>query len=101
MSSLRPQGPAGLAAPTSFLPLTLIESHCVVAQSCPTLCNLMDYNLPGSSVRGILQAEWVVMPSSTGSSRPRDRTYAGLSRFFIAEIPEKLWSHSASSKPLQ
>ena len=32
---------------------------------------------PGSSVRGILQArilEWVAMPSSRGSSRPRDRT---------------------------
>ena len=32
-----------------------------VAQSCPTLCNPMDCNLPGSSVRGIFQArvlEW-------------------------------------------
>ena len=25
---------------------------CLVAQSCPTLCNLMDYILPGSSVHG-------------------------------------------------
>ena len=33
--------------------------------------------LPGSSVRGILQArilEWVAMPSSRGSSQPRDWT---------------------------
>ena len=33
--------------------------------------------LPGSSVHGILQArllEWVAMPSSRGSSRPRDQT---------------------------
>ena len=33
---------------------------------------------PGSSVHGILQArilEWVAMPSSRGSSRPRDRTH--------------------------
>ena len=32
----------------------------------PTLCDPMDYSLPGSSVRGILQAsilEWVAMPS--------------------------------------
>ena len=39
-------------------------------QSCLTLCP-MDYSLPGSSVHGILQAriqEWVVMPSSRGSS---------------------------------
>ena len=37
----------------------------------------MDYNLPGSSVRGILQArilEWIVIPFSRVSSQPRDRT---------------------------
>ena len=46
-------------------------------QSCLTLCNPMDYSLTGSSVHGILQAgiqEWVAMPSSRGSSQPRDRT---------------------------
>jgi len=42
---------------------------CVLAkslQSCPTLCDPMDYSLPGSSVHGILQArilEWVPFPS--------------------------------------
>ena len=44
--------------------------------NCVQLCNLMDCNPPGSSVRGILQPrilEWVVMPSSRGSSQPRDR----------------------------
>ena len=25
---------------------------CLVAQSCPTLCDPMDYNLPGTSVHG-------------------------------------------------
>ena len=37
----------------------------------PTLCDLMDYNLPGSSVHGIFQArilEWVAMPFSRESS---------------------------------
>ena len=37
----------------------------------------MDCRPPGSSVRGILQArilEWVAMPSSRGSSQPRDQT---------------------------
>ena len=29
---------------------------CVGAQSCPTLCNSMDYSPPGSSVHGIYQA---------------------------------------------
>ena len=50
---------------------------CLVTQSCPTLCDPMDCNLPDSSVHGILQArirEWVAIPFSRGSSRPRDRT---------------------------
>ena len=37
-------------------------------------CNPMDCSPPGSSAHGILQArilEWVAMPSSKGSSRPR------------------------------
>ena len=53
---------------------------CVLAkslQSCLTLCDPMDCNLPVSSVHGILQArilEWVAMPSCRESSWPRDRT---------------------------
>ena len=38
---------------------------------------LLAGTLPGSSVNGILQArilEWVVTPSSRGSSQPRDPT---------------------------
>ena len=38
-----------------------------VAQSCPTLCDLMDCSLPGSSVHGIFQArvlEWVAISFS-------------------------------------
>ena len=48
------------------------------AQSCLTLCDPTDCGLPGSSVHGILQArvlEWVVIPFSRGSSRPRARTW--------------------------
>ena len=43
-----------------------------VTQSCPTLCDPMDY-----TVLGILQArilEWVAIPFSRGSSQPRDQT---------------------------
>ena len=43
---------------------------------------LWDPSPPGSSVHGILQArilEWVSMPSSRGSSPPRDRTHVSLS----------------------
>ena len=38
-----------------------------VAKSCPTLCDHMDYSLPGSSVLGIFQArilEWVAISFS-------------------------------------
>ena len=51
---------------------------CLVAQSCPTLCNPMDCSPPGSSVYGILQArtlKWVPIPFSRGSSQPRGRTW--------------------------
>ena len=49
---------------------------CVHAQSlsCLTLCDIMDYSPPGSSVRGISQArivEWVAIPFSKGSSHPK------------------------------
>ena len=40
---------------------------------CLTLCNPMDFSLPGSSVQGILQTgilEWVAMLSSRGSFDP-------------------------------
>ena len=40
------------------------------------LFNPMDCSPPGSSIHGIFQArilEWVTIPFSRGSSRPRDR----------------------------
>ena len=43
-----------------------------VTQSCPTLCNPMEYR-----AHGILQArilEWVAIPFSRKSSQPRDQT---------------------------
>ena len=49
-----------------------------VAQSYLTLCDLMDCSPPGSSVHWIFQArilEWVAVPSSRGSSQPRDPTH--------------------------
>ena len=47
-------------------------SEVKVAQSCPALCDPMDY-----TVHGMLQArilEWVAFPFSRRSSQPRDRT---------------------------
>ena len=52
--------------------------HAKSLQSCLTLCDPMDYSLPGSSVHGILQArilEWIAISFSRGCSWPRDWTW--------------------------
>ena len=75
------------------------EHACSVAQSCLTLCDVMDCSPPGSSVHGILQArilEWVASISSPGDlSHPgieplslESPAMAG--EFFTAEPPGKL-----------
>ena len=60
----------------------------LIAQLCPTLCDPMDCNPPGSSIHGILQArilEWVAIPFSRESSQLRDQTQVPCiaGRFFI------------------
>ena len=59
---------------------TMKWSEVKVAQSCPTLCNI---------VHGILQArilEWVAFPFSKGSSQPRDQIQVShiVGRFFTS-----------------
>ena len=47
----------------------ILKMKVKVTQSCPTLCDPMDY-----TVHGILQArtlEWVAVPVTRGSSQPR------------------------------
>ena len=54
-----------------------VENWSEVVQSCPTLCDPMDYSLSGSSAHGIFQAtvlEWVAISFSRISSLPRDGT---------------------------
>ena len=69
------------------------SSEVKITQSCPTLCDTMDY-----TVHGILQArilEWAAFPFSRGSSQPRDRTQVShiAGRFFTSwatrEAPPK------------
>ena len=60
----------------------------------------IDYSPPGSSVHGILQArilEWVAMPSSRGSSWPRDQTCISCiaAGFFTTEPPGKPLKYSS------
>jgi len=59
-----------------------IYIHAQSLQSCLTLWDPIVYSLPGSSFHGVLQTrilEWVVTPSSRGSSRPRDGTHVSMS----------------------
>ena len=55
--------------------------HCVCAKLCPTFCDPMDCNLPGSSVYGILQAripEWAAILFFRGFSWLRDQTHVSM-----------------------
>ena len=64
-----------------------------VAQLCLTLRDPMDCSLPGFSVHAILQArilEWVAIPSSRGSSQPRNQTKSCIAgRFFTSWATRK------------
>ena len=69
--------PSVLVHYQSRLLIPLLHLYCLLltAQLCLILCNSVDCSPPGSSVHGILQArilEWVAIPFSRGSSRPRD-----------------------------
>ena len=58
----------------SLLHLGFKDKEIEVTQSCPTLWDTIDCNLPGYPVHGIFQAkvlEWVAISFSRGSSRPR------------------------------
>ena len=65
----------------------------IVTQSFLTLWDPMDCSLPVCSVLGILQArilEWIAIPSSRGSSQPRDWTQVSCiaGRFFLLSEPQ-------------
>ena len=63
----------GLLPNTGSVPQT--NAYNRVAQSFSTLCDLMDYSPPGSSVHGIFQArilKWAAISYSKGPSQPRD-----------------------------
>ena len=71
-----------------------------VTPLCPTLCDPMDCNPPGSSVHGILQSrilESVDIPFSRGSSWPRDWTRVSCVSF-IGRRVLYYWCHLGSCK---
>ena len=56
--------------------------HAKLLQLCLILCHPTGHSPPGSSVHGILQAgilKWVAVPSSRGSSQPRNHTQVSCS----------------------
>ena len=73
-----------------------------VIQSCPTLCDPMDY-----TVHGILQArilEWVAFPFSKGSSQTRDRTQVsriagGFFTSWVTRETREYWSEQPIPSP--
>ena len=74
----------------------LSAGMCSIAQSYLSLCDLMDYSPPGSSIHGISHArilEWVAISSSRGSSWPRDQTC-------ISCIAGKYFTSEPSGKPI-
>ena len=79
-------------------------------QVCLILCGPMDCSPPGSSVQGILQArilewkkkkkrilEWVAMPSSRGSSWPRDQTHDS----YVSCLDKQVLYHWAAREALK
>ena len=68
----------GSTCPKLWQPKMSLKVKVLVARSCPTLSDPMDYSPSGSSVHGILQArilEWVAVLFSRGSSKPRAQTH--------------------------
>ena len=71
----------------------------------PTLCDPLGCSPPGSSIHGFLQArvlEWVAMPSSRGTSQPRDQTHISyiscIGRIFTTRAAWETLFNSSSSR---
>ena len=84
----------------------LIKVKVLATQLSQSLCDPVDCSPPGSSVHGILQArvpERVAMPSSRGSSWPRDQTqvsYTGRGILYSSAAREALISYSLLILPI-
>ena len=71
---------------------------CLVAQSCPTVCDPSDYSLPGSSVHMVFQArilEWVAISSLGDILNPGIKPVFPLSPALLVDfLPTKpSWIH--------
>ena len=78
-----------LSGQNNIRSIFILEKACMYAQSCPSLCDLMDCSLLGSAVHGIFQArtvEWVANSSSRGSLWPRDQTRVSCVSYISRQI---------------
>ena len=67
-----------------------------VAQSCPTLCEPMDYSLPDSSVHGILRQEyWSGFPFPSPGDLPDPGIEPGSPALQADSLPTELWEKPA------
>ena len=66
---------------------TLMKVKVKFTQSCPTLCDPLDYTVHGISQARIL--EWVAMPSCRGFSQPRELFSELAGRFFTTSTTWK------------
>ena len=71
----------GSRAGNTDISLLIVYVCVLIAQSCPTLCDPVDYNPPGSSVPGILQGLFL--------TRGRTQVSCTAGRFFTTEPPGK------------
>ena len=79
-----------------------VKSESEVTQLCPTLCDPVDYSLPGSSIHGIFQArvlEWgaIAHNSNQFSSLPSFPTAKSYSPAAVLLSPERQWAYNLSS----
>ena len=85
----------------------LMAVVCLVAQSCPTLCDPMDCSPPGSSVRGIFQVrilKWMPFPSPGDLPDPEiEPVSPALQADSLPAEPsgKRLWWGYITPKPLQ
>ena len=95
-----PISPSGHVAVTYKLETCTKVPVCALNQPCPTCCDPMDWNLPGSSVREILQAtilKGVATPSSlflTQGSNPsllHWQVGSSLPHWRVDSLPSELW----------
>ena len=80
----------GLRHKVELYMLRKVEEKVLIVQSCPTLCNLMDYSLPGSSVHEILQVRILGgLPFSTPGNVPDPGIEPGSHTLQVNSLPSE------------